>query len=106
MDDWWRQYQSGDTEPWDQEKWGEAAIAEAEAIVRQTPEERAEAELSTSEAGTRLAPYQGPTQTWTRPDGTRVTEPIPPTTPVDPVRGLRLYIQRIRDRLGDQETKP
>jgi hypothetical protein len=115
MSDWWRDYQSGDTAPWNPDRWPDAAAAieEAEAIVRQAPAERAEAAASTPEVpaapGTVLPfhrAHEGPSQTYTRPDGTRVTEPIPPPPPVDPVRGLRLYLRQVRDHLGRWEPKP
>jgi hypothetical protein len=108
-DDWWRQYQSSDPDPWDPAKWAEQAIAEAEAIVREAPAEQAEAAIPDPDAA--RAPEAAPaphsaTRTYTRLDGTRITEPIPPVAPVDPVRGLRLYIRRLREKAGLEEPTP
>ena len=42
-------------------------------------------------------------RTYTRPDGVRVTEPIPPQPPLTPVKGLRAYLAALRSVLDHEE---
>ena len=93
-DDWWRDWQTGDTRPWDPDLW--------DAGPRPAPLPPQAAQEAVREAERIVAAPERPTQPPEPPARVIPAEP-PPRPPVDPVRGLRLYLRQLREYLSEEE---